>query len=141
MPHSGLSDSILTTQEIPPQNATTAQTGTGVNMQGWDGVRFTINLGVLTGSVVVDARVVESANANFSGAVNVANAAVTQIANTSPNNVAIIDVYRPTNQYVRCVVTPAVNGAFVSVQADRYKRGGVLPPTQAAIQHVKVVAN
>lgn len=139
--HQGLSDHVLTTQEIPPQNASSVQSGAGVNMVGWDGVRFTVNLGQFIGSAVCDARVVGSANANFSGQVNVTNAAITQAVAANANNVWTIDVLRPTNLYLRCLVTPAANNVLISVTADRYKRGGVLPPTQAAIQSVKVVEN
>lgn len=139
--HSGLSDRILTTQEVPPQNATTVQSGTGVNMTGWDGVRFEIALGVFTGAAVCDARVVGSANANFSGQVNVANAALTQVTSASANNIFTIDVLRPTNLYVRCLVTPATNNVLIAANASRYKRSGVLPPTQSAQQSVKIVEN
>lgn len=142
--HQGLSDSVLSTQELAPQNASTVQSGTGVNMAalgGSDGVQFQINLGAFIGSAVCDARVVESANANFSGQVNIAGAALTQVAATNASNLFIIDVYKPTNLYVRCLVTPAVNNVLLSVTANRYKRNGVLPPTQSALQVVKVVAN
>lgn len=139
--HQGLSDSVLVTQEVPPQNASTVQSGTGISMVGWDGVQFTINLGAMIGSAVCDARVVGSANANFSGQTNISGAALTQIAAASANNVFIIDVYRPVNLYVRCLITPSVNNALISATAARYKRGGVLPPTQAAAEVVKVVQN
>lgn len=139
--HQALADSTLVTQEIVPQVASSAQTGTGVNMSGWDNVDFHISLGTFTGSAVCDARVVGSANANFSGAVNITNAALTQIASASANNAFVISVRRPTNTYLRCVVTPAVNNVALSVTAIRYGRGGVLPPTQAAGQVVKIVEN
>lgn len=139
--HQGLSDQVLSSLELAPQNASTVQSGTGVNMTGWDGVQFQISLGAFIGSAVVDARVVGSANANFSGQVNIAGAALVQVAAANASNLFIIDVYKPTNTYVRCLVTPAVNNALLSVTANRYKRGGVLPPTAAAIQTVKVVEN
>lgn len=139
--HNSLSDNVLTTIELPAQSASTVQTGAGVNMVGWDGVRFVINLGAFTGSAVADARVVGSANANFSGAVNISGAALTQVAAANNANVFVIDVFRPTNLYLRCLVTPAVNTILLAVTADRYKRGGVLPPTQGAIQTVRVVEN
>lgn len=139
--HQGLSDRVLSSQELAPQNATTVQSGTGVNMTGWDGVQFQINLGAMTGSAVCDARVVGSANSNFSGQVNVSGAALTQVAAANGSNLYIIDVYKPTNLYVRCLVTPAVNNVLLSVVANRYKRGGVLPPTAAALQTVKIVEN
>lgn len=139
--HQGLADNVLITQELAPQAATTVQTGDGVNVIGWDGVQFAINLGAFTGAAVCDARVVGSANANFSGATNVANAALVQVPAANNNNLFIIDVYKPTNLYLRCLVTPAANTLLLAVTATRYKRGGVLPPTQAALQYVKVQEN
>lgn len=141
MPHSGLSDTILSSQELAPQNASSVQAGTGVNMTGYDGVQFQINLGAFIGSAVCDARVMASANANFSGQINIVNAAIVQVAAANASNLFIIDVFRPTNLYVRCVVTPATNNVLLSVTANRYKRNGVLPPTAAALQVVKIVEN
>jgi hypothetical protein len=110
-------------------------------MQGWDGCEYVFNLGAMTSSATFDARIVSSANANMSGATNVTNAALTQVTTATPNNVFIIDVWRPTDRYLRSATQPATaNTQFASV-ARRYRRAGILPPTQAATQVVKVAVN
>jgi hypothetical protein len=140
MPHAGAIG--LTTVEINPSSPGAAATGTGVDMQGFDRVVFHVAIGVIGNGATIDARVVGSANANFSGAVNIANAAIVQVLNTSPNVAATIDVYRPTNRYVRLVVTPATNNANVSAVAVRYRGTGNLPPTQPTnYQYVAVSEN
>lgn len=131
--------SELVTVEVPGSSPGAGVNGVGVDMQelgGWDGVVFEAALGVVGNGGTVDMRVQHSANANFSGAVNIAdadnssnNASITQIPNTVANVVVAIDVFRPTNRYVRAIVTPATNNANVAVTARRYRNQGRTPLT------------
>jgi hypothetical protein len=149
MAHNSLADSVLVTQELGPATAASgAKNGTGVDMQGWDGVMFVVNTGAITGAGVLDGRAEMDDNSGFNTPTNVSgvnatgstlNAALTQISNA--NGVAIIDVYRPSERYVRAVLTPAVNSVLYSCVAVRYRRAGVLPPTQSATEVVRVRAN
>lgn len=139
--HLSLSDEVLISQVIDPQDDGSGISATAVDMAGWSGVLFVINLGAFTADAVFDAYVQGSANANMSGPTNVTNAALTQVANTKPNNVAIIDVYRPTKRYIQLVTAPATNSVVYGATAIRYRRAGILPPTQAAIETVKIVEN
>lgn len=139
--HSALEDSLLGV-EINPSSPGAATNGAGVDMAGWDGVAFVCAIGVIGNGGTFDLRVVESANANFSGAVNVTNAAITQVTNGVANVCVTVDVYRPTNRYVRVVATPATNNANVGVVSVRYRGQSRLPaslPTNA--QYVTVRAN
>lgn len=139
--HGGHHDGVLVTQEIAPlSNQATNANGAGVDMKGWDGVAFVLNLGVFTGSAVCDARVVEGALANMTNMTNVTNLSLTQVPSGNANNVFILDYYNPTQRYVKLCAVPTVNGVFMSATAVRYKRNGLaLPPTQATGgQHVKV---
>lgn len=116
--------------------------GAGVDMQGWDGVVFEAILGVIGNGGTFDMRVVESANANFSGAVNVSGAAITQVPNTTPNIVVAIDVFRPTNRYVRVVATAGTNNVNYGVVSHKYRRTGRSPATLPTNhQYVAVAAN
>jgi hypothetical protein len=141
MGHLGIMDQVLVTQVIPPQSSNAVVNGSAVDMQGWEGVAFVINLGAFTGAAVVDARVVGDDNSGFNSQTNITGAALTQVTSASPNNVAVIEVWRPTERYVRLVVTPATNTAAISASAIRYRRGGLTPPTQAVIEHIKVAQN
>lgn len=142
MPHQSLADSNLFSIDIASQIASANVNGTVIDTQGWDGVCYIFNLGAMTSTATFDARVMTSANSNFSGNSNVAGALLVQVlAATGNTNAYIIDVYRPTLRYLKTATQPATaNTQFASI-AVRYRRSGILPPTQSALQTVKVAAN
>lgn len=140
--HSGTTQDILVTQEVPPQSITGgAVSGTGVDTSGWEEVTFHINVGAITGAGTLAAVIQEDTASNFGTAANVANAALVNITNTTPNNVMILGILRPTKRYVRCLVTQAANTVVASVTCIRSRRTGLLPPTQSASQTVVLKEN
>jgi hypothetical protein len=139
--HLSLADSVLISQDIAAQIASAGVNGTAIDMKGWDGCLFIFNLGAMVASATFDARIMSSANANFSGNANVANANIVQVANTGNTNAVAIDVYRVGDRYLKSVTTPATANTTFSATAIRYRRGGVLPPTQSLAQLVKVQVN
>lgn len=141
MGHLSLADSVLFAQDIAPQTASANVAGTTFDMQGWDGILYEFNIGAMASGAVFNAIVNNSPNANMSGSSAVANATFTNIANTSNTNIAIIDVYRPTNRYVASIAEPSTANVTFGSVAIRYRRSGVLPPTQLATQTVKVQVN
>ena len=141
MNHLSLSDSVLFAQDIADQTASANVNGTAIDMQGWTGCLFAFNIGAMGSGATFDARIVSSPNSNMSGATNITNAALTQVTNASNTNVAIIDVWNPSQRYLRSATQPATaNVTFGSISV-RYRRDGLLPPTQSAQQVVKVAAN
>src|SRR5262245_54431301 len=139
--HNSLSDRVLVTLDIAGTIASANTNGTAMDMQGWDGCLYVFNLGTMVNGATFDARIVSSANSNMSGATNITNAALTQVTNAANANTFMIDVFRPTDRYIRSATQPATaNTTFASV-AIRYRRGGILPPTQTAGQTVKVTVN
>jgi hypothetical protein len=142
MSHQALSDTVLVAQDIAPQVASANVNGTTFDMQGWDGIQYEFNIGAMASSATFDARIVSSANSNMSGAANIANAALTQVvASTGNTNLYLIDVWRPSDRYVRSATQPATANVTFGSVATRYRRSGILPPTQAALQQVKVAVN
>ncbi len=139
--HGSLSDSVLTTVDLAGRSASAVANGTALDMKGWDGVRFVVSLGTFGVNSTFDGLVQASIDSAFTAPINVTNAALVQIAAANANCVAIIDVFRPTQRYVRFQATPAVNAIVYSVVADQYRRNGILPPTQAAQQIVRVASN
>lgn len=147
--HMGLSDSVLMTQELSPRTASSGtQNGAGVDMKGWEGVVFAINIGAITGDGAFDARLQSDDNSGFNTATNItgtdetganATAAITQT--TTPNTLVLLEAYRPTERYVRCQAEPSANAVLHSVTAIRYKHAGIIPPTQAASQRIMVRQN
>ncbi len=141
--HGALSDTVLATLDIGSQIASAGVNGNVIDMEGWSGIEYEFNLGTMAAGATFDARVVSSANANMSGNTNVANAAITQVANTSNTSLVLLDIWRPTDRYVKLVTTPATANSTFSVVVRQYRRAGILPPTQAAstLQVVRVQQN
>lgn len=122
---------LLRASEIQPnQYAAAALNGVGVDMAGWDGVEFDALIGGMAASSTFDMRVLGSANANFSGAVNITGAAIVQtIAADGNNRVVSVAVHRPTNRYVRTNSTVAAANVFYGITSYRYRGASRLPPT------------
>lgn len=143
MPHQALSDSYLHILDISSQIASANVNGLTIDTQGWDGIEYKFNLGTMAAGATFDARVVSSANANMAGNTNITNAAVTQLTNASNANMVIIDVWRPTNRYVRSATMPATANSTFGCVATLYRRTGTVPVTQNTntAQVVKVQVN
>src|SRR3954463_8961398 len=137
--HQSLSDSVLTTVDITGRSASAVANGTALDMQGWDAVRFVISLGTFGVNSTFDGLVQTAPDSGFNTVTNVTNSNLTQIV--AANGIAVVDVFRPTARYIRFQATPAVNAIVYSVTVDQYRRNGILPPTQAAVQTVKVAQN
>ncbi len=137
------------TQVVPPQNITAnIALSASVNMAGWDGVKFDLDVGVVGANAAVSAYAVQSANSNLSGATNVnypnGTLASINIPNANANVHAVLDVFRPANQYIGLVINGGAgvaNGALLAVSATQYRRGGIIPPTHAAYQTIFVDVN
>lgn len=140
--HDSLSDSALVTLDVAAQIASANVNGAVIDMQGWDGCLYVFNLGAMVSTATFDARIVSSANSNMSGATNITNAALTQVlAATGNTNSYHIDVWRPTNRYLRSATQPATANTTFSSVAIRYRATGILPVTQTATQVVRVAVN
>lgn len=140
--HLGLSDTNLITNHISLRSLTgTAVNGTAVDMQGWDGVQFIIPAGIFGTNGTLDGLVQTDDNSGFNSPTNVANSNLTQIPAANANAVAVIEVWRPSERYVRLQLTGQTNGVTGGAVAVQYRHSGILPPTQAAQQVVKVASN
>lgn len=132
MYHQSLSEDTLDSLEVAPQAiaASTTVNGTGVDMQGWDGVQFYISKGA--GDKTLDAKAQGDTASGFGTAADITSATITQIATGTTNTMSILDVWRPTKRYIRCVVVTGSGGSTsdqVTVTAKRYRRTGLVPVT------------
>jgi hypothetical protein len=141
MSHQSLADTVLLAQDIAAQTASANVAGTTFDMQGWDGILYEFNIGAMASGATFNAIVNNSANSNMSGSTAVTNATFTSIANTANTNLYILDVWRPTNRYVATIAEPATANVTFGSVAIRYRRSGLLPPTQSASQVIKVAVN
>jgi hypothetical protein len=143
--HQSPAETLALQQELPSQAlaASTAFNGDGSDMQGWDGILFILNLGVTDGTV--DMKVQGDDNSSFSSATDITGAASTQIAATGDNKLYCIDVYRPTERYIRAVVTTGAGAVAdeAGVISIRYRGTGRRPVTQHAdvAELIKVKVN
>ena len=137
--HQSPTDSFLISQSHPPVSmGSGAVNGNVIDMAGWMGCAFVIEVGAITGAGTLDARVTRDDNSGINSATNITNAALTQVAAAANNNVFVIDVRNPAERYLRLVLTQAANTVIAGATAIRYGRDGILPPTASAIQTVKV---
>jgi hypothetical protein len=141
MQHSGLSDQTLPISHVSTRAlVATAVNGTAVDMQGWDGVEFTVQFGVFGTNGTLDVGPVQTDdNSGFNSPANVANSSLVQIPAANANGIAIVDVYKPNERYVRLQVLGQTNGVTAGVVARQYRHTGILPPTASAQQTLKLV--
>lgn len=141
--HDSLADRTDPANNIPPQSMTggAAVNGAAVDMSGWDGAMFILHIGAITGAGTLAARVERDDNSGFNSATNITNAALVNVTNTNPNSIAVIDVWRPSERYVRAVLTQGTNTVVAGATVVRYRRNGILPPTASAVQVVRVAEN
>lgn len=140
--HVGLSDSTLVTNHISLRALVgTAVNGTAIDMAGWDGVQFIIPAGVFGTNGTLDGLVQTDDNSGFNSPTNLTNSNLTQLPAGNANSVAIVEVWRPTERYIRMQLTGQTNGVTGGAVAVQFRRTGILPPTAAAQQVVKVAQN
>lgn len=113
--------------------ATTDVNGTGVDMQGYDGVVFVASLGTLTSSQVTTLKAQGSSDDGSADTYADITGAVTSAMDDADSNLLLIlDVYRPLERYVRPVLDRGTaNAVLDSIVAIRY-RASKAPVTQGA---------
>lgn len=140
--HDSLNDTTDILPAVPPQSfGAGAITGATIDTQGWDGARFEISIGVITGAGVMDAYVKRDSASGFTTSTNITNAALVQVTNANPNTVHVLDVFRPSQRYLKLIMTQATNTVVAGATVTLYKRNGILPPTHTSVQTVRVIEN
>jgi len=108
-----LSKNIKITQAITPTAGaagTTAINGATLDMTGWDGVLMVVTMGAITGSAVTSINAAQAAASTFADLLGTGQT----IADTDDEDIFVIDLYRPTERYVRIEVARATQNAVVS---------------------------
>jgi hypothetical protein len=131
MHHASLFDRIKLTQIVNPAlNASGALTSAEVDMKGFNGCVFLMPVGALDG--VLDLKVMSSTTAGGT-LTTITGANITQMTAGQDNNMVAIDVYRPTNRFLKVVQTATgASGAIDGVIAMQYDPTGLTPVTQSA---------
>lgn len=83
-----------------------------VDTLGFQGVRFMAGFGAITSGAVTKIKVQQGTATNLSDAADLEGSGVT-VADTDDNKVAIVEVNRPTERYVRCAFDRGTQNAIV----------------------------
>lgn len=111
---------------------TTDQEGAVLDMSGYEGVMFVAAFGALTATQVTKIKAQQGALADGSDMADLAGTAVGPLADTDGNKLLVLDIYRPLERYVRCVVDRGTANAVIDgVIAIQYS-GRVKPVVQGS---------
>lgn len=103
-----------------------------VDMQGFDGCMFVVCLGDVTNACALEFTAQQSPYANAAGAADLDDATITNTAAGASNTVALVDVVRPSERYLRLKILRGSQDANVdSVVAIQYDPK-VMPTTHNA---------
>lgn len=93
-----------------------------LDMSGYDGVIFIVDLGTVTDASVMTLTVQQNDANSSSGMATITGASATKTASTSSNKIMFVDVYRPLKRYVWATFTRTTQNAVVdTIIAIQYK--------------------
>lgn len=110
---------------------TTDQNSAAVDMSGFDGVVFIGAVGTLTATAVTGLKAQQDTDSGMGTAADL-EGSLASIPDSGSNGVAIVDIYRPKERYVRAVFDRGTaNAVLDGIIAIQYK-GKKAPTTQDA---------
>jgi len=109
-----LSKNIKVTRALSGVAAGTGnQTGSVIDMSGFEGVQFVALFGALTPGQVTSLKAQQGNLADGSDMADLAGSAHAALADTDGNKCLVTDVFRPQKRYVRAVVTRGTANAVI----------------------------
>ena len=117
-----LNEAIEVTKVMDAQAAGSSDVnGDVLDMAGFDGVLFVVHFGTITATAVTGIKAQQDAVVGFGDGADLKDTLVS-VLDTDSNKVALLDVFRPLEQFIRCVVTRATaNAVIASVTAYQYR--------------------
>jgi D-alanyl-D-alanine dipeptidase len=107
--------------------ASTDLEGSVLDMQGFEGVLMVVRFGAITGSAVTSIKAQQGAAVAMGDAADLLGTSQT-IADDDDDQIFYIDVYRPTERYVRLYVDRATQNAVIA-SAEYIQYGAKSLPT------------
>lgn len=142
-PFESMDPATILTPRAPVNN--TAVTSSEVDMQGYEGCLFLLSLGTIDAAVdmVIESSTTTGGTLSALLDVDDATADLTQITATGDNKQYCVDVYRPTNRFLKAVVTvgSGTTGAYLELTAIRYRAAGLMPVTTSLAELIKAKCN
>jgi len=109
-----LSKNIKVTRALSGVAAGTGnQTGSVIDMSGFEGVQFVALFGALTPGQVTSLKAQQGNLADGSDMADLAGSAHAALADTDGNKCLVTDIFRPQKRYVRAVVTRGTANAVI----------------------------
>ena len=105
--------------------------GTTLDMQGVDGGLMVVRMGAITSSAVTSIKAQQGAASDLSDAADLEGTGQT-FADTDDENVFYIDLFRPSERYVRLVVDRGTADAVVADALYYQYKSSELPVTQGS---------
>lgn len=91
---------------------TTDQESSVIDMQGFDGVMFIAAFGAITTNAVTSVKAQQGTDATVTDAADLLGTGIT-VADDDDNQVVVLDIYRPRERYVRCVIDRGTQNAVI----------------------------
>lgn len=113
-----LTDMVKTIRLKPDGSTFTVAAGTSdvnsdiVDMQNFEGVRFLVGFGAITSGAVTSIKVQQGAASDMSDAADLLGTGVT-VADNDDNQVAIVEVYKPRERYLRVTTDRGTQNAVI----------------------------
>lgn len=100
---------------------TTLQTGSAVDMAGWEGVKFYYQFGAITAGAVTSCKVQQSSDDGAADAyADLLGSSVT-VADDDDGQVVVIDIKRPKERYLKPLISRGTQNAVIDgILAVRY---------------------
>lgn len=105
--------------------------GAILNMAGWDGVLMIVQFGAIVAGAVTSIKAQQDTVVGFGGAADILGSAQT-VADTDDDKCFMIDLKRPTEQFVRVVVDRGTQNATCSAVYVQYRGRGPKPVSQGS---------
>ncbi|HYE85975.1 MAG TPA: hypothetical protein VEA16_06450 [Vicinamibacterales bacterium] len=114
-----------------------------IDTAGYDGVRFIIGFGAITSGAVTSIKVQQGADSGLSDAADLEGSAIT-VADDDDNQIAITELLRPQERYVRLVTDRGTQNAvvdFLLVELFKARSGPVTQDTSATVIAAEVATS
>ena len=102
---------------------TTDQTGSSVDMQGFEGVMFVAALGTLTATQVTELKAQQSSDdGSVDTFADLTGTKTTAMSDDDDNQVIVLDIYKPVERYVRPILLrETANAVIDGIIAIQYR--------------------
>ena len=102
-----------------------------VDMQNFENVRFMVGFGAITSGAATSIKVQQGTDATVTDAADLLGTSVT-VADTDDNQVAIVEIYKPRERYLRVVTKRATQNSVVDFAIAELWGAKKLPITDDA---------